>query len=76
MQVKPLEELLQDARDGAYLDAGVIAAEEMARRLRKLAERHQREEFYGYNMHLIVRCRGCREAWPCPDAEILEGRGK
>ena len=64
---KSLEELLEEWEQAAKLRDGERnrASDEMARRLRKLAERHKRASATGCE---------CGAGHPCPDTEILEGR--
>ena len=74
MSDTPLDELL----DGWSIQSDVFhvamkpTGDEMARRLRKLKERHQKAEPRGNSDYNV--CRACGETWPCPDSEILEGR--
>lgn len=66
-----LRELLRVVTEARLLPhpAGVF---EMVRRLRLLEERHSLEQA----PHLVRAhlCGACHKPWPCPDAEILNGR--
>jgi hypothetical protein len=51
---------------------GCARSMEMARRLRKLRERHQLE--LAPHLCRAHLCRSCGKPFPCPDAQIIEGR--
>lgn len=82
---KPLEDVLADWNDAPYLTVeGDAEAEEMAKRLRRLDERHQPVAgLYDIGVTIVdgvpaetvqgrASCK-CGGPWPCPDRRLLEG---
>ena len=66
---KPLEELLEV---DPYNHPPSAQQVEMARRLRRLDERHQKQDHAGIPEG---ECKGCLYTWPCPDRRLLDGEG-